>query len=170
MDNLSKNTRVQPCAGVDNLEGLSFFISTIPALIKGGRMDILGLKINRFNRSTFFLSTFLTMFLFVAVGLALSAIIGEIFGPFDPADPSSPHPAALIPFMVLWYVYLVICIVKRLHDLDIHGAWATGVVVGSLIPFAGFFIGIWLLFTKGTEGTNKYGEPAEGVHIMGLAL
>lgn len=133
-------------------------------------MNVLGLSVKRFNRSTFFLSTFLSMFLFVAIGLVMSMIISAVFGPFDPSDPSSPHPAGLIPFMVLWYIYLVVCIVKRLHDLDVHGAWAIGVVVGSFIPFINLALTIWLLFIAGTEGVNKYGEPLKATYILGLAI
>lgn len=133
-------------------------------------MNVLGLNVKRFNRSTFFLSTFLSMFLFVAVGLVISMIIGAIFGPFDPSDPSLPHPAGLVPLMVLWYIYLVVCIVKRLHDLNVHSAWATGVIIGSFVPFANLALAIWLLFVVGTEGANDYGDPQKKTKIMGLSF
>ncbi len=133
-------------------------------------MNVLGLNIKRFNRMTFFLTTLLSAFLFVAVGLALSMIIGAIFGPFDPTDPSSPHPAGLIPLMILWYVYFVVCIVKRLHDLNVHGAWTVGVVAGSFVPFVGFVIGLWLLFAEGTKGDNTYGKPTSKTSVMGFSV
>lgn len=44
--------------------------------------------------------------------------------------------------------------VKRLHDLDKGGIW----VLLALIPLVNFFFGIYLLFFKGTDGYNQYGE------------
>lgn len=47
--------------------------------------------------------------------------------------------------------------IKRLHDLNQSGwLWLLG-----LIPIVNFFFGIYLLFGKGTDGANDYGEPPE---------
>ena len=43
--------------------------------------------------------------------------------------------------------------VRRLHDLNTSGWY----VFLTFVPFCQFFI-LWLMFKKGTEGTNKYGE------------
>ena len=45
-------------------------------------------------------------------------------------------------------------VVKRLHDLDLHGSrfWLL------FIPFYNVYLGLFLLFKKGTVGPNKYGE------------
>lgn len=45
-------------------------------------------------------------------------------------------------------------LVKRLHDLDKGGLWA----LIMLIPIVNFFFGLYLLFAKGTDGYNQYGE------------
>jgi uncharacterized membrane protein YhaH (DUF805 family)/type II secretory pathway pseudopilin PulG len=48
-------------------------------------------------------------------------------------------------------------IVKRLHDLNKSGwLWLLG-----LIPLVNFCFGIYLLFGKGTDGSNDYGAPPE---------
>ena len=44
--------------------------------------------------------------------------------------------------------------VRRLHDLNTSGWY----VLLTFVPFCQFFI-LWLMFRKGTEETNKYGEP-----------
>ena len=49
--------------------------------------------------------------------------------------------------------------VRRLHDLDKSGWW----LLIMCIPIVNFFLGIYILFFKGTEGANQYGnDPLEG--------
>lgn len=43
--------------------------------------------------------------------------------------------------------------VRRAHDLNRTG-W---IIAFQFIPILNFVVGIYLLFFKGTEGTNKYG-------------
>ncbi len=45
-------------------------------------------------------------------------------------------------------------VVKRLHDLDKGGLLA----LIMIIPIVDFFFGLYLLFAKGTEGANRFGE------------
>ena len=45
-------------------------------------------------------------------------------------------------------------IVKRLHDLDKNGLFA----LILLVPIVNFFFELYLLFVKGTDGSNKFGE------------
>jgi uncharacterized membrane protein YhaH (DUF805 family) len=44
--------------------------------------------------------------------------------------------------------------VKRLHDMEKSG-W---MMLLALVPLANIYLGIILLFKKGTDGPNKYGE------------
>ena len=44
--------------------------------------------------------------------------------------------------------------VRRLHDLDKSGWW----LLISIIPLVGFLFQLYLLFAKGTEGYNSFGE------------
>ena len=45
-------------------------------------------------------------------------------------------------------------IVRRLHDLDKGGLWA----LIMLIPIVDFIFSLYLLFAKGTDGYNRFGE------------
>ena len=55
--------------------------------------------------------------------------------------------------MLLQYFPLSI---RRLHDLNASGWY----VLLTFVPFGQFLI-LWLMFKKGTEDTNKYGDPPE---------
>lgn len=54
-----------------------------------------------------------------------------------------------------------ICLaVRRLHDLERHGA----IAMALLIPMLGFILYFYLFFIKGTAGHNYYGpDPLERV-------
>ena len=57
----------------------------------------------------------------------------------------------LIDILIFQYFPLS---VRRLHDLNTSGWY----VLLTFVPFCQFFI-LWLMFRKGTQETNKYGEP-----------
>ena len=49
-------------------------------------------------------------------------------------------------------------VIRRLHDLDRPGWWC----IGAIIPIVNFVLAIYLLFFKGTDGSNQYGpDPLE---------
>jgi uncharacterized membrane protein YhaH (DUF805 family) len=127
-------------------------------------MKLLGLNIKRLNRSSYILTIFVSMFIFVGIGLFFSMIFNAILGPIDPTMPDSPHPLGLIPFMVLWFVYFGFCTVRRFHDQNLSG-WLT---IPVFIPCVGLIFGILLVFIKGSDGSNKYGQPLVGFRIMGF--
>lgn len=127
-------------------------------------MKILGLKLKRLNRSSYTLTVFVSMFLFVAVGLILSSIFNALLGPIDATTPDSPHPLGLVPLQILWFAYYIACTVKRFHDMDMSG-WLS---LAMFVPIIGLILGILLVFNKGTDGENKYGEPLTGVRVVGL--
>jgi uncharacterized membrane protein YhaH (DUF805 family) len=52
---------------------------------------------------------------------------------------------------------------RRLHDLDASG-WLSILV---LIPIVNFFVGLWLLFGAGTQGSNRFG-PAPAPNSRGV--
>ena len=69
----------------------------------------------------------------------------------------------ILSLIYIWI--LVICLwisiiqyfllsIRRLHDLNESGWY----VLLTFVPITKFFI-LWLMFRKGTQGTNKYGEP-----------
>ena len=49
--------------------------------------------------------------------------------------------------------------VRRLHDLDKSGWW----LLVMCIPVVNFFFGLYVLFFKGTQGANEYGDD----HLQG---
>jgi serine/threonine protein kinase/uncharacterized membrane protein YhaH (DUF805 family) len=49
--------------------------------------------------------------------------------------------------------------IRRLHDIGHGGSTALLYVLGNLIPGIGFFVGLYVLFTPGMPGPNKYGPP-----------
>ena len=56
--------------------------------------------------------------------------------------------------MVVASAYMSITLgIRRFHDLDKSG-W---LVLLCLIPVVNFFVGLYMLFAKGTTGPNKYG-------------
>jgi len=57
-------------------------------------------------------------------------------------------------FSVITFAALSPITVKRLHDIDMSG-WYYFVF---LIPLINVIFGLILLFKKGTQGTNRYGE------------
>lgn len=50
------------------------------------------------------------------------------------------------------------CVTRRLHDLNYSG-WLQ---LFGLIPIVNIAFGVWLLFSSGTVGPNKYGEDPLG--------
>ena len=76
---------------------------------------------------------------------------------------SNPVSEYLLPLELLLFILLIIYIlqyfplaVRRLHDLNASG-WF---VLISFIPFGQLLI-LWLMFKKGTDGVNDYGEPPQ---------
>jgi len=57
-------------------------------------------------------------------------------------------------FLLIYILQYFPLSVRRLHDLNESGWY----VLLTFVPFCQFFI-LWLMFRKGTQGTNKYGEP-----------
>lgn len=55
--------------------------------------------------------------------------------------------------LLLWIIQYFSLAIRRLHDLNTSGWY----VLLTFIPFGQFLI-LWLMFKKGTEGTNRYGE------------
>jgi len=64
----------------------------------------------------------------------------------------------VLPFYGLLFAISIIYARRRLHDLDQSG-WMSLLV---LIPLVGFFMGLYLVFAPGTQGSNRFGPaPAK---------
>ena len=107
----------------------------------------------RYNRARYFWTVFVLSLVLYVVCLVLGRAIGSAGG--------TPATGAVLSLLITIPGTVIIAFqyVKRLHDLDRPGShyWL------FLIPFYNIYLGLVLLFKKGTEGANKYGpDPLAG--------
>ena len=57
-------------------------------------------------------------------------------------------------FSLFGFVSNIMMGVRRLHDLDLSGWW----MLLLFVPLVNILFYIYILFFKGTEGPNQYGE------------
>lgn len=98
----------------------------------------------RLNRARYFWTT-------TALTVALLIIAFSVIGASGAGEEAT---GGII--IILYIGYLVLAafqVVKRFHDLDRPGShyWLL------LIPLYNLYLGVVLLFKRGTEGDNKYG-------------
>jgi uncharacterized membrane protein YhaH (DUF805 family) len=62
----------------------------------------------------------------------------------------------LIFFIIFIYASWILGM-KRFHDLDHSGWW----MLLSLVPIVGFLVALYLLFFRGTEGPNRFGNSPD---------
>lgn len=102
----------------------------------------------RLNRKSYiYRSFFLSIVLFVVQGILTFA--AETFGALD------------LLFSIIAFVLGIFQLaanimmgVRRLHDLDKCGWW----MLLLIVPLVNLFFCLYLLFFKGTEGPNEYGD------------
>lgn len=85
--------------------------------------------------------------------VVLNILVGIISGITQTTGSAAVLAIGGILMIALWIVDILI-VIKRFHDLDRPGIH----VLFLLIPLYNIYIGLLLLFKKGTEGPNKYGE------------
>jgi len=90
----------------------------------------------RYNRAKYIWTTFL-----VALPIAVLAVI------LTSVDES------ITVLNIVAFAALSPITVKRLHDVDKPGWY----YLLFLVPLANLILGLYLLFKKGTQGTNKFG-------------
>jgi uncharacterized membrane protein YhaH (DUF805 family) len=104
----------------------------------------------RLGRLQYFINTLIIRFASIMAGTLL-------FVPFVlTKDPSAIMLGAVL-FGVFFIAGTVVCImqaVRRLHDMEMSGS----MYLLCLVPLANIYLAIILLFKKGTEGANQYGE------------
>ena len=97
-------------------------------------------RIGRWMYFKLFSFSYLMMTIFI---LIMVNIFNNMFG------------AILLLIFTISYVWLSFAlIIKRLHDVNKSG-WLS---LLSFIPLINLFLGLYLLFVKGTMGANQYGE------------
>lgn len=129
-------------------------------------MKLLGLGAGRFNRSTFILTSLVSMFVFVSAAMILGGILFPSFEFVDSYGRYTGGSPVLLPVAVLWWVYHSFCVIRRLHDLGMSSWW----LIGYFVPFVNFVIMLRLVLERGVDGSNKYGEPLKTLYIMGFAV
>jgi uncharacterized membrane protein YhaH (DUF805 family) len=126
-------------------------------------VDLLGLSAKRLNRSSYFLSLLISMFLFVGIGLGIDFLLRAAFGMTTENNEAGIF---LLFFMIAWWAYAIYCVIRRFHDMDMSSWW----LISAFIPFLNLYIGLRLLFFSGNPDENKYGQPLNKTFILGLAL
>ncbi len=104
-------------------------------------MDILSLE-GRVNRGQYLLWI-----------LTISVVVGVLSVVFEEALDGDALVNSSVVMITIGLIGIV-PVVRRLHDLNLSGWWW---LVGQ-IPLIGFFFALVLLFTRGTKGSNDYGE------------
>lgn len=102
----------------------------------------------RLNRQSYFFTTLII----VLASWALAFVLGFAMGMAG----MPPDAGSAIGFIVGVGAAVVqaLLVVRRLHDLDKPG-WQYFLM---WIPLYNIYLGLVLLFVKGTEGQNQYGE------------
>ncbi|MEL6982785.1 MAG: DUF805 domain-containing protein [Actinomycetota bacterium] len=95
---------------------------------------------------------------YFAINLALGVgwVVAVLLATPGPGEPVNGDAIALLVVLLPVVVWMsVVNMVRRLHDRGLSGRWAWW----SIVPFAAFFLGLYLLFAPGDETANAYGPP-----------
>ena len=75
------------------------------------------------------------------------------------------EPVLFIGVLAVLFLYLIISLplrfllIRRLHDLNLSGWW---IALGTILPLGYMAMAVCLMFSKGTQGENRYGaEPLD---------
>jgi uncharacterized membrane protein YhaH (DUF805 family) len=103
------------------------------------------------------------MLLFVIVGLAIDTLIKLVVG----IKTTDGEPTMFfVLFIIAWWVYATYGVIRRLHDLNMSSWW----LIAAFVPFLNIYVGLKLLFVKGSSKPNKYGSALTRTYILGLGL
>lgn len=117
-------------------------------------------QINRLNRKSYAVALVISI-LIITFGFQLDFLLYTFTGTdFDSAKFGMPF---LLLSLVASVAYSVAAGIKRLHDINESGWY----ILAAMVPLAGLVIALPMLFKKGTEGSNKYGKPVEGLFVIG---
>ncbi len=115
---------------------------------------------------------------YLAYGMGLSMlfmmIAGGLAGALAGASGNNAAASSMGTLIMLAYVPMLalslIMMKRRFNDLDKSGWWS----LLMLVPLLNVFLGLYLTFAPGTQGSNRYGPaPAKnssGVVILGLLI
>ena len=99
----------------------------------------------RLNRLKFFIYSVCWGFGVSLVGaLLLAAVSGD----------RNANAVMTIVIHVVFAIGMFMLSVRRFHDLNTAGGWSCL----GFVPLVNLFLFLYLIFAKGTDGSNKYGE------------
>lgn len=126
------------------------------------------LFIGRLSRVSFVIGFVLTLIGYAAIA-GITIGLARIYLNYRDSNTSviADHPF-LIPLLIVLYspiiLYQASVFVKRLHDLNLQGAWVLVLPGSTLIPPLGAFIWIispiLLALIPGSKGINKFGKES----------
>ena len=94
-------------------------------------------------------------FLIYSVGLGIfTTFMYELILIVTSSNPTAGSPVNII-FYAVGAIVMYNLSVRRFHDLDKAGHYAWLIA----IPCISWFLFMYLIFKKGTDGANKYGKP-----------
>ncbi len=150
-DNASAAYNTPPRAGKKFLnlgEGLDLLFKDSSADKEAVFKELFFTSEGRLNRKSYiYRSFFLSIVLFVVQGLLSFAV--DTFGALDLL-----FSIAAFVLGIFQLAANIMMGVRRLHDLDKCGWW----MLLLIVPLVNLFFCLYLLFFKGTEGPNEYGD------------
>lgn len=112
----------------------------------------------RLNRKAFIMRTLCITLIAVIIGLPILAIL------FSTQSETSLYFLYVLNLLFVWPSLSLY--IRRLHDLNRSAWW----LLLFLIPIVSIGMAIYILFFKGTTGTNNFGEdPLEASVVPSLA-
>ncbi len=119
-------------------------------------------KVNRLNRKSYLVSLLSAYSLLIVAYLLDITLYSITNTEFESNKYGMPF---LLVTAVITTIYSIYIGVRRLHDINKSG-WE---ILIAMIPLLGLVIALPMLFKKGTEVSNKYGNPIEGLVILGVS-
>ena len=105
----------------------------------------------RLNRKRYILRIFMVALIYFLASFLIGILVGLT------VNRSNQEEVVTIAVFILYIPFLISCVmlaIRRLHDTDHSGWWwFTG-----LIPIVNFYTIYLILFQKGTDGQNRYGD------------
>jgi uncharacterized membrane protein YhaH (DUF805 family) len=108
-----------------------------------GRIDRIGLLLG-----------YVYTFAVIAIFLLLAATLNT----FNKANIGDTKTIATIIYVALiigWIAVIINLSIRRWHDMNYPGWYC----LLCLLPYVGGLVSLWLLFGRGTNGPNNYGNP-----------
>lgn len=117
-------------------------------------------RIGRLRYLAYCFASYLILIPFIIIGVIVASVMGA-----DSETYASITGIATITAYIPMMIFFFIIAKRRLNDMNQSG-WLSLTI---LIPLVNIFIGLWLLFGRGTEGQNNHG-PAPIANSTGVKV